>query len=169
MSRSSERADAERLEEATGQGRTPLSHGGGSNSVEDEMRGGTSGADPYRADQLAKTISGQLDQRMAVVTDSGRADSVSPDLLVKSLGEQLSQQIEALVSNRPDAIDTERLAKTVGEQIDQRIAVLADKTPPDAEMLVKAIGEQLDHRIEALTAKRSADSTGVARSAHASG
>jgi hypothetical protein len=61
MSRTPERDDAERLEEATGQSRMPLSQGragaGGSASVEDEIRGRTSSADPHQVDRLAETIS----------------------------------------------------------------------------------------------------------------
>jgi DNA-binding MarR family transcriptional regulator len=61
MSRTPERDDAERLEEATGQSRMPLSQGraggAGSGPVEDETRGRTSGAAPHQVDRLAETIS----------------------------------------------------------------------------------------------------------------
>ena len=61
MSRTPERDDAERLEEATGQSRMPLSQGraggSGSSSVEDEIRGRSSGADPHQVERLAETIS----------------------------------------------------------------------------------------------------------------
>jgi DNA-binding MarR family transcriptional regulator len=61
MSRTFERDDTERLGEATGQSRMPLSQGraggGGSGPVEDQLRDRTSGADHYKLDRLAETIS----------------------------------------------------------------------------------------------------------------
>jgi DNA-binding MarR family transcriptional regulator len=61
MSRTFERDDTERLEEATGQSRMPLSQrragGGGSGPVEDKIRDRTSAADPRQLDQLAEAIS----------------------------------------------------------------------------------------------------------------